>query len=1310
MGLFDDLIPSGGIVPRATTYSPQRGGDQMEGGYEASRPGPDGQAMVRTLEDFRTGASPYVTVAGNPSLYGRQYTMPEVSYQVGGQRYTLKDVPVVVHDTGGAFKTAPEGRFDVPVGRDLGARDTNQGLSGVQFIPRDSAPMAFTGEPARPAGVQAIEGAIRPVPGADPIPPRPQATPKEAPMPATGLFDDLIPAQQPAPDQTLSAAGGAMFDDLIPKPTSTQQEAAPKGGLFNNATAGVNSAIATTLGAPVDAASWLVNKGLSGVEAVTGAELPRVHDPIGGSGSITRAMTAVGVNDPAQVQANTTGEKVARAAGEGAGYMIAPEAMLGALNKAGVVGDTAMRVLGSIFGESKTAANIASNAGVGAAAGAGGYVGGDIATEAGGEKYRPLGELAGNLVGGVAGAGMAAAPRGVQQAVKAADNYALVTPGAQERAAGAQLRERATDPNAAIQAIDNAPRELVPGSQPTTFQLTGDMGLGGLERGVARSNPEAFQQRAAEQNAARLDALGTVQPAGHPEAVSQALRDHLGMIDAESARAIGDATGVAVERTKALGGDMPADAYGAALRGIEAPKVAAAQAEAEGAVKALGGDRMPEAYGADLRQKALGARAVAKERENQLWGAVDPDGSLALPVVGTRSGARDILSSMSKLAQPMAGEEAAIFADAARLPEVIPFKDLTAFRSRVSDAMADERGARGKTVVYGRLTQLRGAIERDIENAVANKAAVEQQAVQAGQMSEADTVAARLAQRADELRVGQAEAGRSDAIGDGAAGAGPQATFSSAAGGASQARGGSGDPAGGPGVQGSSLFPDNLQPNFDAGAAERLKAASAATKERARTFDEGPVGDILRGPAADNFKVADVSVPGRIIRPGVEGFRSVQAFRQAVGNDAAAMLLLRDAAMADLKDNAVKNGVLDPKLYERWRDKNFDALRAFPDFHKSVGTAEKAAKMLADARLIPEGILDGDVGGRIFRSGPGGFESVNKFVGAIGDARAKPLLEDYAVSDLKRAAMRDDGTLDPKKVALWRSRHEDALRALPEVDAKLADPVAASEAVASLAQARKETLDGYQAGVVGRLLNVDNPQDVTRIVGGIFEKQDAVQQMRKLANETAGNKDAREGLRKAIADHIQTKFISNTEAATSEQKLIRSDQFQTFVRKNAEALRAVFKPQEVNLLERMADDLSRANRSIVSVKIPGGSDTAQNLAEMVKQKRSLLSHLLTPQALGGAGALGAMTGFSTGGLSLLGAAGVQALRNAGIVKVDTLIRDAMLNPDLARSLLKPVAERAGPSISLRQALARVAVLSGTDAMSKADATDRSGSR
>jgi hypothetical protein len=878
-----------------------------------------------------------------------------------------------------------------------------------------------------------------------------------------------------------------------------------------------------------------------------------------------------------------------------------------------------------------------------------------------------------------------------------ANSYALATPAAQERAAAERLQTRATDPRAAVEAIDTAPRELIPGSEPTTFQLTGDMGLGQVERGVSTQNPGAFQQRTAEQNIARREALDAIQPTGYPEQVSQALREQLARLDADTEAAISGATTRAVEGTRALGGDLPPEAYGAALRGVERPIVQTAEGNAQAAMRAIGGEGSPEVYGADLRARLMGALQGAKERERALWRAIDPDGTVNLPVPGTQADARQVLSEMPVLAEPMSGREAAIFSDASRLPEVIPLRELTELRSRTSEAMREELFTNGQTRVYARLARLRGAIERDIESAVANRAAMEERAVAAGAMRQEDTLSARIDQRANELRARQEGAGRSDAVGDESTGAASSTTVPPGAGASGQARGGPGATPGDQGVQGPRLFPDDLEPNFDDATADRLREATDFTRVRAQTFEAPPVGDVLRRQGQQGpFNVPDASVPGRIFQTGAKGFQNVQAFRQAVGNDDAAVMLLRDAAVADLRRTATRpNGTLDPDAYGRWRAKYQDAIRAFPDFLRAIGTAERASRLLDEARIIPEGVLDADVGGRVFRSGPGGYESVTNFVRALGDGRAQAILQDYAINRLRDFAEVKSGdlagTLDPKKVEMWRARHKDALRALPEVDRMLADPWAASEAIANLATIRKDALDGFQSGVVARLLNVESPQDVTRIVGGLFEKQDAVRQLRKLAAEVRDNKDAREGLRKAVADYINTRFVSNTEGATTEQTLLRADQFQTFVRKNREALRAVLTEREVNMLGRIAEDLARANRSNTAVRVPGQSNTAQDLAESAKQNHSVLSHLITPQALGGAGVIGAATGVSsTGGLGLIGAAGIQWLRNRGIKNVDELVLEAMLNPDIARKLLTRVdPNKPGPAINFWQTMARV---------------------
>lgn len=1168
-------MPAGGLAerllgpsPRVTTYSPQRGGDRMEGGYESSRPGPDGQAMVRTLEDFRTGQAPYVTIAGNPSLYGREYTIPELSYQAGGQRHTLKNVPVVVHDTGGAFRNAPEGRFDVPVGRDLGYADTNQGLGGVQFLPRQGGAMAYAGAPPAPAGVQAIEGAMRPQGAAPTAQPRPDVPVQATPAPAIGQ-DARAPWEMDwsgAGPQQAPASAGAMpweMDWSDADAPAQPKERAPvvPSGLWNNLTAGANDAIYSTLGAPVDAATWITNKAVQGINAATGAELPQARPDLPGSSRwLARTGEAVGVNDPAKVQATSTEEKLARAAGTGAGGMIAPEAALGALGRAGVVGEGALNTLGQVFGRSASAGDAAVNAGVGAAAGIGGHMAGQVVPE----PWRPLAEAAGSMAGGAVGVGAVAAGRGAAGLPQAWRDFRLTDPEAQERAAGSRIQEWASDPYAVRDALER-PSELVPGSKPTTFQAAGDMGLGALERATDSRYPAEFMQRRAEQNTARVGALQDIQPQGAPEMVVQALRQNLEALDAATGQAVEGATG-----------------------------------RARDAAARLGGEGAPESYGAGIRQQIMDAREVVKKRERALWRAVDPSDSLNLHGTGTRQAARAIVRELPKSAKPLEGEERAAIVTALQYPDVVPFRELTALRTRVSTALREELSTNGQTPVYARLSQLRGAIERDIENAVAAKAAMEERAVQAGAMREEDTVAAMMARLQSETQEWYGQRSATEAMGRRAAenaggyAPGGSGRVSPVAG--AQAPDGRGfrDAPRDQGVQSPGLFPDDLAPNFDEGAAGRLKVASEATKQRARTFDEGRVGAVIRRSGAQGpFQVENSVVPQRFFVPGPRGFEAMQA--------------LRNAAPA-----------------------------------------------------------------------------------AIGQVR------EYAISTLRREAMRADGTLDPAKALAWRKKHADALRAMPEVDRALADPVQASELLARAAADRKAALDGYQQGAAARLLNLDDPADVTRTIGGIFSRQDQVQQMARLARETAGNAEAREGLRKAVADYISLRFVGNTEGATSGVDLMRSDAFQQFLRQSAPALKPILSSAEIMTLHAIAADLKRSNRSIAAVKLPGRSNTVQDALGVGKagDAPSWLTRILSPGALASAGAAAGSAGGWVGSAAGAGLGAhfgrvIDAMRQAGLQGVDDIVKDAMLNPERARALLAKVGGE--PTKAQAVSLARVYV-------------------
>lgn len=962
-------------------------------------------------------------------------------------------------------------------------------------------------------------------------------------------------------DQPAGAKGGPATEGaplkITVRPERAGAEPVPAspqyGGGFFNATAGLNEAVYDTLGLPVDLATGAVNLGIRGVNAATGAGIKPLGDLPGGSRSIANAFGAIGVPDPANVQATTAGEKLARAAGQGAGYMIAPEfAVRGATQVLSPAAARVIQALGSgsappasaaapqlspvieaLIGSSRSAPEALGNAAVGALAGATGSAAAQVVPE----PYRPLAEIGGNLLGGGIGAVATNIPAMAREGARmASDYFAPLTAGGRERIAGEAIRDAASDPYAVRDALANAPAALVPGSQPTTFQQTGDLGLGGLERTAQTRAPELFAQRRADQNVARIDALGALQPQGSSEAVVGVLRQNLAAIDRSTGDALQLAQMAARERTAALGGTST-----------------------------------PESYGSTLRQTLTEAEQATRARERALWGAVDPDGTLALDVAGIRDEARGIVKGLPQSARGIEGEEAGIIGAASRYADVMPFREVTALRSRVSTEMRRELSQNGQTPVYARLAQLRGAIERTIEDAVAGKAGQEAEAVAAGAMRPEDTILAQWERKRQEwYDVRTANAGAETVgLSGGNARAG-STTFPSALGAGSQGRSGSANFAGPSGVSGA-LGGSGLTPNFDAAALERLRQANDATKARAQTYGRGPVGDVLRRSGQDGpYNVPSSVVPSRFFRPGPRGSEDVQTLRQAANSP---------EAMASIRD--------------------------------------------------------------------------------------------YAVSTLRRAAEEPDGTLNPAKVAAWQRQHADALRAFPEIADMVADPVRASETMARLAAERKQALDAYQSGMVGRLLGVSDTADITKAISGVFTSQAPVKVMRQLAQEAAGNPEAVAGLRKAVADHIANRFVSNVEVGASGQAGIRVDAFQQFIRQNEAALREVFSAEEVATLQAIAADIQRAQRSLTAVRIPGQSNTAQDVLGTVSRDRnaSMFTRLLA--AAGPGIAAGTVAGSLGTGLAVaIGSSALMSARKAGLQSVDDIITDAMLNPARARLLLK----------------------------------------
>jgi len=450
---------------------------------------------------------------------------------------------------------------------------------------------------------------------------------------------------------------------------------------------GLNRGGDALLGLPGDlwhGARWLANKGINAAAGLPG-DRPEdeIHDILPTSESL-RARRE-GLTGPGY-QPETTAGKYAQTIGEFLpGAALAPEESLGkGLVKFGVVPGAASEAAGQ-------------------------------ATE--GTPLEPYARTAAAIAGGLA---PAAAARAGQAGRSFLEPF---TEEGRQNVAARGLRDAFTDPRKAQIDLEAAKAtqqpgagmgEIVPGSRPTTGQLTGDQGALQLERSLANENRTAFHENqygtgADQQNAARSAALGGIQPNGAATDVADAIRKGLSDIEATQDRAVQDA-----------------------------------QSKAQAASAAIGQGTTPEAQGASLRAALQSGRDAAKTNERKLWSAIDPDGTLALPADPVTSAANQISQSIPRTARPMSGEEAAVFDTAQNLPSIAPFNEMTALRSRISTAMREEIRSAGQSPTYARLTKLRGAVENAINNAAAHKAVVDDAAVAAGDMAEGDSLRSRI--------------------------------------------------------------------------------------------------------------------------------------------------------------------------------------------------------------------------------------------------------------------------------------------------------------------------------------------------------------------------------------------------------------------------------------------------------------------------------------------------------------------------------------------------------------------------------------
>lgn len=347
-----------------------------------------------------------------------------------------------------------------------------------------------------------------------------------------------------------------------------------------------------------------------------------------------------------------------------------------------------------------------------------------------------------------------------------------------------------------------------------------------------------------------------------------------------------------------------------------------------------------------------------------------------------------------------------------------------------------------------------------------------------------------------------------------------------------------------------------------------------------------------------------------------------------------------------------------------------------------------------------------NVSAQIFKAGPEGAANIQNVMKA---GATKDAIEAAAVLSAKRSASKE-GAFDPAKFAAWRAKHTDALKQIPEIDQKLSSAALAAKTMIETGERNAKVIAEVRKTAIGKLLNVEAGADVAATIGSMLNRSDAVKAMRDLAKEAAGDPNALEGLRRAVVDHMLTRLKTPKDA-------LRPDTFQRFLGKNAPALAQVLTPEQMSSLRAIAQDLKRASRD---VRAPGGgSDTAENLAARGKylhDKPSIIQTMIQ-QSIGSVATHAAASFFAPGLTNAmtwvaqtLGGTVLQSMRSAGIKRVDDLIKEAILDPELMKALLMkaPKAKNRGSALTLSQKLGNIAAMNLALGISHAQEQDDTG--
>ena len=332
-----------------------------------------------------------------------------------------------------------------------------------------------------------------------------------------------------------------------------------------------------------------------------------------------------------------------------------------------------------------------------------------------------------------------------------------------------------------------------------------------------------------------------------------------------------------------------------------------------------------------------------------------------------------------------------------------------------------------------------------------------------------------------------------------------------------------------------------------------------------------------------------------------------------------------------------------------------------PRFRQGVGRAVSTAAKRG-APIEPSALA-----GRFVRTGPSALEAgedLARIVGGIADpSQAREAVRQFVLSRLAKAAIDPSGKFNPQRIAKFLETHDDALAGFPGIRSEIkALSGRAIKAERKLTQFEGDLVDAREAAkltereqnrsVTALFLGTDPEKAVARVMGS----DDPGAAMSRLVKEAAKDRSgqAKKGLRVAVDRWLDNKVRSRSVNLAGDDFIIVANEVEDLFKnpRTKKALEAIYSQPEMKVLERARDQLRLMAR--LNTQVTTGSPTAA-IQQNVQRVRIVLA---------------SMYGIVRGrGIFAISGWVLKALGKDPVVNARAVLRDAMLDPSLAKLML-----------------------------------------